>query len=247
MLPSFLHIGAAKCASTWLWRAYQEHPEMCVPADVDNPSFFLEDYHRGFDWYNETYFSHWAGERVLGETSNSYMVSEPALERIARDLPDVRLTMTLRNPVERAYVAWVHLHYRRGFGPEQRLAFEDALKPHGWAWFRYWMEPSMYAMHLKNVFRHFPKDRVLVMLYDDLVENPSDFLRTFLNFLDVDCDFKPSSLDRMVGFPGDRGADHKGLIEKGVPDAVREQLQALFREDIEAVQEITERDLSHWN
>ena len=82
MLSNFLHIGAAKCASTWLCRAYQEHPEMCVPTDVDNPRFFLEDYHRGFDWYKKTYLSHWAGERVLGETSNSYMVSERALERI---------------------------------------------------------------------------------------------------------------------------------------------------------------------
>lgn len=105
----------------------------------------------------------------------------------------------------------------------------------------------MYAMHLKNVFRHFPKDRVLVMIYDDLVKNPHDFLQTFLEFLDVDCDFKPTILDRVVGFPGDRGVDHKGLIEKGMPDGVREQLQALFREDVEAVQEITERNLSHWN
>lgn len=33
MLPNWLHIGAAKCASSWLWRVCIEHPEICVPTE----------------------------------------------------------------------------------------------------------------------------------------------------------------------------------------------------------------------
>ena len=246
MLPNFLHIGAGKCASTWLWKVYQEHPDICVPTDVGNVSFFMEDYRKGLDWYEQTYFSHRTGEKAVGETSNSYMVFEPALERIARDLPDARLTMTLRNPIERAFISWVHVHYTRGFGPEIRMEFERTLDPHGWLLFRYWLEPSMYASHLKNVFRYFPKDRVRIMLYDDLVVDPSRFIRQFFEFLEVDPDFRPSILHKVVGLPGPEWSDTEGLIEKGFSEEVREDLRQIFREDIEAVEAITGRDLSHW-
>jgi hypothetical protein len=56
---------------------------------------------------------------MVGEFSNSYMLSDAALERIAADLPGVRLTMTLRDPVERAYIGWAYEKRRRGWTPEQ--------------------------------------------------------------------------------------------------------------------------------
>ena len=84
------------------------------------------------------------------------------------------------------------------------------------------------------------------MLYDDLTEDPAEFLRRFFEFLEVDPDFKPSILHTVVGFPGPDRPDTDGLIEKGMPEEVREELRQIFREDIKAVEEITERDLSHW-
>ena len=85
-----------------------------MPDAPDNVNFFTVHYHRGLEWYERTYFSRYAGEPVLGEFSNSYMCYPPALERIARDLHDVRLTLTLRNPVERYYLSWAHIHLKPG-------------------------------------------------------------------------------------------------------------------------------------
>ena len=75
MLPNFIHVGAAKCASSWLWRVYQEHPDVYVPLHLDNVNFFVADYHKGLDWYQKTYFGDWCGEKAVGEMSNSYMVA----------------------------------------------------------------------------------------------------------------------------------------------------------------------------
>ena len=244
MLPNFIHIGAAKCASTWLWRVYQEHPDVYVPADLDNVNFFVADYHKGLGWYERTYFGAWDGEKAVGETSNSYMLIERALERIARDLPDVKLTMTLRDPIERSFLQWAHLNKRR-FRPEQRMSFEDGVT--GWTMFRLWVEPSMYASHLKKVYRHFAKERVLVNFYDDLVEEPARFLRAFFEFLEVDVDFKPSILKTAIGFPGPEEPDTEDRsIEKGFSDEVREELRQILREDTERLEEMTGRDLGHW-
>ena len=244
MLPNFLHIGAAKCASSWLWNVYKEHPDVYVPEHLDNVNFFVSDYRQGLQWYERTYFSDWSDQRAIGETTNSYMLVERALERIERDLPNVKLTMTLRNPIDRAFIQWAHFSKRR-FRPEQRMAFENGLS--SWTMFRLWMEPGMYASHLKKVYRHFPKERVLVNFYDDLVDEPAQFLRRFLLFLGVDPDFQPSILNTIVGFPGPEQSDTEDhVLARGFSESVREEMRQIFRGDLEALQELCGRDLSHW-
>ena len=55
-------------------------------------------------------------QKAIGEFSNSYSVFVPALQRVARDLEDVRLTFTLRNPIERCYISWAGAHIRERYG-----------------------------------------------------------------------------------------------------------------------------------
>ena len=190
MLPNFLHVGAAKCASSWLWRVYKGHPEIYVPESPDNVNFFTVHYQRGLEWYEETYFSDYTGEKAVGEFSNSYMCYPPALERIAEHLPDVRMTMTLRHPAERAFLQWAHTHLkgRYGFDPEKGVGvpFEKVLHHHGHAFFRQWVDPGMYAHHVRNICRLFPAENVLVMIYDDLVADEAVVLRRLYRFLGVD-------------------------------------------------------------
>ena len=245
MLPNFLHIGTAKCASTWLWRVYQEHPDICVPTNRDNVNFFVAEYHKGLGWYERTFFDGWAGEKAVGEFSNSYMVFEPALRRIAEDLPDVKLTMTLRNPIDRAFIHWVH-GQQRFAKLEQDMGFEEMLHPNRWVYFRTYVEPGLYGLHLEKVFRHFPKDRLRIMFYDDLVEDPEGFVRGCFEFLGVDPDFRPSILHTVVGFPGPEMSDRYGLLDQGCPEEVRAELREIVREDIAALEDLTGRNLSHW-
>ena len=118
MLPNWLHIGGAKCASSWLWRVCIEHPEICVPTEhrpdqPDNVNFFTVHYHRGLDWYEQTYFDGYGGEPVVGEFSNSYYRHPPALDRIKQHLLNVKLTLTIRHPVERAFLNWAHLFLKK--------------------------------------------------------------------------------------------------------------------------------------
>ena len=54
---------------------------------------------------------------ITGESSPYYLFHPLAAERIARDLPDVRLVVLLRDPVERAYSAYTH-ERARGFETE---------------------------------------------------------------------------------------------------------------------------------
>jgi hypothetical protein len=261
VLPDFLHIGSAKAASTWLYEACLEHPEIYVPPRNDNVNFFLVHYDRGPDWYQAQYFADRTGETVGGEFSNSYLLSEIALERIARDLPEVRLTCLLRNPIDRAYLNWAHMYFKSGRprqhpdtdsgdpidilpdpprGPLFRLPMEVVGHPNGWTWCRMWLEPGLYAAHLRRIQRLVPERRLHVMLYDDLCSDPETLLHGFFGFLGVDPAFRPDCLRTDIN-PDTAETDPANLTPE-----LRGQLRAFYRQDIAELSDMLGRDLSSW-
>jgi len=244
MLPDFLHIGAGKCASTWLWEVCKEHPEIYVPQyDYDNVNFFTVRYHKGLGWYERTYFSEYNGEPRVGEFSNSYMEYLPALDRIARHLPDAKLSMILRNPVDTIFLGWAQT-YLKGKVAEHPECWRDlsfVLDHHGHAFFRLWAEGEFYARHLKNVYARFPKDRVLVMIYEDLCSDPGKFLEHFFSFLEVDRAFRPVVLNTVIN-SDTPGSDPDKYMDRSLRDELRE----MYRPDVEELEKLIDRDLSHW-
>jgi hypothetical protein len=251
MLPNFLHIGTAKCASSWLYRCCIDHPEIYVPVPPDNVNFFTVHYHRGMDWYRSTYFDRVAGEKAVGEFSNSYMCFEPAMQRIARHLPGVKLTMVLRNPVERAYLNWAHLNLKKrpdgrnkyGFDPGKGIGvpLEKALDHHGHAWFRHLLAPGLYAHWLDVLRRYFSDEQMLITLYDDLAADNAGYVRRFYGFLGVNPDHACSFVGKTTN------PDVKQLDEPGtLTPELRTELGQVYREDIDRLQDMLDRDLSHW-
>src|ERR1700750_2685104 len=69
------------------------------------PKFFLVDhlYAKGLPFYADTWFATAGTQQRAGEKSTDYLESAVAAERIARDLPDVKLIFILREPADRAY------------------------------------------------------------------------------------------------------------------------------------------------
>jgi len=257
MLPNFLHIGVAKGASTWLWTVYQEHPDICVPTKEvvnysgrrtkpDNVNFFVADFHLGLEWYEKTYFSEWAGEKAVGEFSNSYMVDELALQRIAESLPDVKLTMTVRNPIDVALLQYSQQKKGGRWAPG-RNPFEEVLDIHSWQKFRMWIATQYYHLHLTRVLRYVPRDRVLVLVYDDLEKDPRGFLNQAFSFLGVETDVDLPSMGKVIGFPRPEEPDTaEDDLKKGISPDLRERLRQIFADQTAKLAEFLGRDLSHW-
>jgi hypothetical protein len=260
MRLDYLHIGMAKTASTWLYRVYLEHPEIFTPPESDNPNFFLNHYHRGLDWYEQQYFSTYNKEKIAGEFSNSYLVSEVALQRIARHFPDVRLTCILRNPTERAYLHWAHAYYkgRRLITPTDsgnpihilpesdrplqpfQIPLEAVQHPNGWVYCRMFLEPGLYAFHLNRVLRYFSPDQFHITLYDDLQADPKAFLSNIFSFLGIDPAFRPDCLHADVN-PDVPEADPTSMS-----DDLRKHIRGFYAQDIAKLEALLQRDLSAW-
>ncbi|HYG88109.1 MAG TPA: sulfotransferase [Azospirillum sp.] len=175
--PTFLGIGAQKCASSWIHDVLADHPEVFVsePKELD---FFCNHYHYGFQWYGR-HFEGAGGATAVGEISPGYFW-HPEAPRRARDwMPDLRIVLALRDPVERAFSN--HLHeVRKGHFRGSDLSFEAGLRNNPM-----YRHQSLYATHLSAWLAAFPRDRILVMLAEEVQENPAREAMRLYDFLGV--------------------------------------------------------------
>jgi len=152
-----------------------QHPDCYVPVLAD-PYFFDRYYHLGLEWYSGLFRGAPASARAIGELSHDYLFSPAAAERIARDLPGVRLLVCLRHPVERAFSQYLSM-VRAGM---TRIPFEAAIRT-----FPEIIGHSRYATHLATYYSHFSRDQINVLWYENLVYDPVQFGKQIFDFLGV--------------------------------------------------------------
>ncbi|WP_026614510.1 sulfotransferase family protein [Ensifer aridi] len=186
----FLIIGATKAATTWLQQSLQQDPRIYMPAPELH--YFSRYYDRGDEWYLSN-FEVQKDQCLVGEKSNSYMDTEGAAERIKEKLPKARLIAQLRNPIERAYSDYCML-YRRG---EVGRDIATYLDPRSGAGGRF-LNGGLYFQQLQAYLDRFPRDQILVVLYEDMKIDAGAQLDRVRKFLDIADDLPPRPLAKKV-------------------------------------------------
>jgi hypothetical protein len=184
--PTYVGIGAQKCASTWLHSILAEHPDVGVPATKEL-DFFSHRYDRGYQWY-ERCFGDTDSALARGEISPSYFCEPCVPERVARYLPEARILLMLRDPVARALSNHRH-EVRSGHLQGSDLSFEAGLANNPM-----YVDQGLYATHLRNWLRFFSLESVLVVYQEDVEREPEQVARRVYGFLGVDAGFAPPSL-----------------------------------------------------
>lgn len=185
MLPNFLIIGAQKSGTSAIYHCLRKHPDIFLP-DKKEIHFFSDDYKykKGLSYY-ESFFSGYKGEKAIGEATPRYLYEEKVPERIAKNLQDVKLIVCLRNPIHRAFSAY-WMNYKRG---TEVLEFESALKQNP-----IYIEFGFYYRGLMRYLDFFSEERILVLIYEDLTNNPEKFYKMIFKFLNVNINFIPSGI-----------------------------------------------------
>jgi hypothetical protein len=202
-LPDFLVAGVAKAGTTALYAALVEHPQLFLPT-VKEPKFFLSDgppprdggpgdvqTYQEYVWQRADYealFDPAPPGTVKGEATPFYLYERTAHRRIRAVVPDVRLVLMLRDPIDRAHSNWAHL-WTSGLEPEADFraacAAEPARRAAGWAHFWHYLAQGRYGEQLRDLYEVFPRERVLVLRFRDLRERPVETLDTVCAFLGV--------------------------------------------------------------
>ncbi len=186
MLPGFLIVGAQRCGTTSMYRALSAHPAVRKAVLHKGVHYFDMNYDRGIGWYR-AHFPLAVTGRLTFESSPYYMFHPLAAERIAADLPGVKLIVLVRDPVERAYSAYAH-ELARGFdtesferaielepdrldGEAERIAARPGYLSHSYQHHAY-LARGRYAEQLDRLERLFGRDRIHVVDSGDFFGKP---------------------------------------------------------------------------
>lgn len=194
-LPDFIIGGAPRSGTTWLYELLDRHPDVHMAKPVKpEPKFFLVDhiYAKGLGFYSERWFSAARADQRAGEKSTDYLESAAAADRIARDLPDVRLVFILREPAERAYsnYLWTKMNGLETESFEAALSLEEERErslPERWKFARpfSYFSRGLYADLLRPYFERFPRKQMLVVKFEDIVERPAMLAAQVQRFVGV--------------------------------------------------------------
>lgn len=195
--PNFFIVGAAKAGTSSLHAYLSCHPQVFMPG-LKEPHYFADfevspeqdnflpvirkrsDYHELFKGSG--------GYAAVGEASPSYLCDPEAAERIKSAIPTAKIIISLRNPVERAYSHYL-MDFNRG---SETLPFERALEAdsarlkRGWGKSPQYIDLGLYARQVESFLREFGRDRVLVILFEDLVRNTRGTMQEIAQFLGID-------------------------------------------------------------
>jgi hypothetical protein len=195
-LPNFIVIGVAKAGTSSLHGYLRQHPDIFMPRMKD-PGFFAFNNQADPQRYKvrsreayEALFAGIRGGRAIGEVSDTYFHSKVAPANIAAAIPDARLVVSLREPASRAFSIYHMMLRDRGMN--EGLSFLEALERVGGL-------RLGYHDSLKAWYDRFDRDRIRIVLFDDLTRNTLATVRSLFGFLGVDPGFVP---DLKVHNPG---------------------------------------------
>ncbi len=183
--PNFFIVGVAKAGTTSLAAWLRQHPEVFIPK-LKEPRYFSHDLAdpgvHNVVRSREAYLALFARAgryKARGEASTSYFTHwRHVPERIKEAVPEARIIILLRDPVERAYSSYLMM-VRRG---DEKLPFAEAVRKSPFA-SRYC---TTYAQPVRKYFEVFGRERVLVLMFEDLKRDPYGLLKTVARFLDID-------------------------------------------------------------
>lgn len=210
---------------------------------------------------------------VVGEASVCYLWSETAAANIRRRIPGARILMVLRHPAERAFSQWSHAvgagWTRRPFrehieanlrNREQRFSMEFPF-----------LEMGLYSRQVERYLAAFPREQVMIAFYKE-----PDLFNSILRFLHLDPDFKPNASQRHLEMQVPRSLHFSQYLKsKGIWQHARRLCPAgllplarrlvqvprrtlrmdprdraflcgYYREDVQRLAQILNRDLSAW-
>ncbi len=173
-LPDFIAVGPTRTGTTWLHQFLTG--SVGLPANVKETNFFDRDYDQGLKTYVK-FFASCPKELPVGEIAPTYFYSRETRQRIAREIPDCKIIITLRDPIERQ-----HSLYRLSvWNGRTKVTFAEATD-------RRWadiLDECDYAKYIRQWQGDFSKHSVLVVLYDDFVAAPQEYVDRICEFVGI--------------------------------------------------------------
>src|SRR5215208_2882387 len=235
-LPDFVIIGAMKCGTSALYANLSQHQHVERAAKKELNYFDLH-FEKGLQWYRSQFPSpRWKDGRrsITGEATPNYLPNPSVPERMAQQIPQARLIVLVRNPIDRA-----HSHYQHSLrNVGESRSFEEAIvatieaektQPHNS--FGY-LSRGIYVDQLVSWAKFFNEEQMLVLKSEDIFERPQETLKLVLGFLDLpdlECPLEYPLESPFSRPPQNRGYSKKKNYRQKMDPDIRLRLHEYFR------------------
>jgi hypothetical protein len=197
--PDFFIVGHPKSGTSALFRMLGAHAQIHMPRK--EPAFFAPElggaarYAGGINDYLALFAA--AGpEQLIGEATTMYLFSHGAAARIAEAQPEARIIAILREPA--SFLRSLHLQMLQSNVEDQpdlrkAIALEpvraegrsiprNSARPQSLAY----SEHVRYTEQLRRYHAAFPREQVLVLIYEEFRADNEGTVREVLRFLKLD-------------------------------------------------------------
>ena len=176
--PSFIGVGAQKCATTWLYDLLDQHPSVGL-SSVKEIHFFSQYFGYGLQWYQSHFADVDPALPMIGEFSTSYFCDYETPKRIKQCYPDSKIILMLRDPVKRLQSNHKH-EIRIGHLTGPDFSLEAGLENNPT-----YIEQGLYATHLKRWLEYFSREQIHIVFFDQLKKDPAAVERELYEFLGI--------------------------------------------------------------
>ncbi len=273
-LPTFVIAGTMRSGTTALARWLGAHPEVFM-APGKELHYFDAERSKTLAGYRRE-FAGWAGQPAVGEATPNYLFARGAMSRLAATVVGVRVVVSLRDPVERAYSHYWARASRsietRSFAQVVADEQADPTRPAGptigAGTSPHLLARGLYLDQITEALVHLPRHDLHVVLFDDLEAEPRQTFAGVCDFVGVDPSVVPGDVGRPANayrrYRSERlrrwtrqlpspAADLVGHLNSraiAYPEldpGLRRDLQNWYRPANQALAEWLGRDLSAWD
>ena len=236
----FLVAGVQKGGTTALHAMLQQVPALSMswPKELH----FFDD--EAVDWSEPDYVRYeaaWPMDRggVRGESTPIYIYWPESLARARRYNPDIKVVLTFRDPVERAWSQWQMETGRAADDAPFSWAIREgrsrvANSPNGAHRVYSYVERGFYGDQLKRALEIFPQRQLLCLRSEDVRTRSRATIAQVCRFLGVDLTIEVIPVEAHVG----QGAE--------IPPEDGAYLAELYKEDLSRFSSLSGLDVSLW-
>lgn len=154
------------------------------------------------EWYGTLFYT--KDESLMkGELSEEYItLPHDQISKLYETIPECKIILTLRDPVERAYAGVRDRFEKNPRFPFAKMTKRQVLTVMNSDWAR---SHSAFSTALNNWYSFYPPEQILPLLYEDLLARPEEMLEKVRKFLglgpEASARLAPLLLKPAVAFP----------------------------------------------
>lgn len=210
--PDFIGIGSMRCGTTWLDKMLRLHPKINMPIKKEI-HYFDWNYDKGDKWYLKQF----SNQGIAGEITPGYcIINNNRLKEFHKLLPETKILLLLRNPMNRAYSHALFDFQKKGIKPTYKHFINH-----------FQSKKSIIKGSYCNIIDKWKKyyyDNMMIVISEMMFKYPQDILNNIYKFLEVNEFAIPKPLlNRKIS----------STNNSGIPENLQPELYKIYHRELE--------------